>query len=81
MNLTLQINQLTLLELICQFLYDQKYPDSHVTGADVSLDVCPHFTRMISVFASAAATYYAPSDPSSLCGMHCEHIQATPSWQ
>jgi hypothetical protein len=36
---------------------------------------------MISVFASAAANYYAPSDPSGVCGMRKEHIRASPSWR
>ncbi|KZT07449.1 uncharacterized protein LAESUDRAFT_651210, partial [Laetiporus sulphureus 93-53] len=30
---------------------------------------------------SAAATYYAPSDPSGIGGMHREHIRVTPRWQ
>lgn len=47
----------------------------------MSLHACPLFTGVISVFASAAAIYHAPSDPSGICGMRREHIRATPSWR
>ena len=47
----------------------------------MSLHACPPFAGMISVFASAAASYYAPSDPSGICGMRREHIRATPLWR
>lgn len=80
-NLALQINQPSLPELIQCFLYDQQYPDCPLTSTNVSLHACPSFAGMISVFASAAASYYAPSDPSGNCGMRREHIRATPSWQ
>ena len=80
-DLAQQINQPTLPELIRCFLYDQKYPDCHITSAGVSLDACPRLPKMISVFSSAAVTYYLPSDSGGLHGLHCEHIRATPSWQ
>ena len=80
-NLALQINQPSLPELIRRFLYDQQYPDCPLTSTNVSLHACPPFDGMISVFTSAAANYYAPSDPSGICGMHKEHIRATPSWR
>ncbi|KAF8805466.1 hypothetical protein BYT27DRAFT_7104486 [Phlegmacium glaucopus] len=35
----------------------------------------------ISVYHSAVASFYAPSDPSGIQGMHCEWIQSTPSWR
>ena len=78
-NLARQINQPSLPQLIQQFLYDQQYPDCPLTSTNVSLHACPPFSGMISVFASAAANYYAPSDPSGIRGMHREHIRATPS--
>jgi hypothetical protein len=80
-NIALQINQPSLPELIQRFLYDQQYPDCPLTSTNVSLHACPPFTGVISVFASAAANYYAPSDPSGICGMRKEHIRATPSWR
>ena len=36
--------------------------------------------KLIHVYHSASVTFYAPSDPSSIDGMHREQIQATPSW-
>ena len=80
-DLALQINQPSLLELIRRFLYDQQYPDCPLTSTNVSLHACPPFASVISVFASAAATFYAPSDPSGICSTRREHIRATPSWR
>ena len=80
-NIALQINQPSLPDLIRRFLYDQQYPDCPLTSTNVSLHACPLFAGMISVFASAAATYHAPSDPSNICAMRREHIRATPSWR
>lgn len=80
-NLARQINQPSLPELIRRFLYDQRYPDCPLTSTNVSLHACPPFDGMVSVFASAAASYYAPSDPSGIYGMRREHIRATPSWR
>jgi hypothetical protein len=36
---------------------------------------------MISIFYSAMATYYAPSDPSGVGSMRSEHIRSTSSWR
>ncbi|OBZ73048.1 hypothetical protein A0H81_06618 [Grifola frondosa] len=74
------IKQPRLKELIRQFLYDQLNPNSALPGLEVSLQDCPEFDERISVFFSAASTYYAPSDPSGVGGMHREHIRATPMW-
>jgi hypothetical protein len=35
----------------------------------------------ISVFHSAVATYFSPSDPSGIHGMRRERIRSTPSWR
>ncbi|KAG2126445.1 hypothetical protein BD769DRAFT_1628445 [Suillus cothurnatus] len=53
--------------LICLFLYDQIYADDHHSSADV--------------FNLAAVTFIAPSDPSGITGMRCEHLRAVPSWR
>ncbi|OBZ78313.1 U2 snRNP component prp10 [Grifola frondosa] len=75
-----EIGHPQLLELIRRFLYDQLNPDSALPGLDVDLAECPIFHEQISVFYSAAASYYAPSDPSGTSGMHREHLRATPLW-
>ena len=63
-----------------RFLFDQVYPDNEIPGSDVSLDLCPRLSGPISVFHSAVATYYAPSDASGIGGMYRERIRATPAW-
>ncbi|OBZ67134.1 hypothetical protein A0H81_12921 [Grifola frondosa] len=75
-----EIGQPRLPELISRFLYEQLNPESAVSGMHVPLTACPAFDEAISVFYSAAATYYAPSDPSGVGGMHRERIRATPLW-
>ncbi|KAF7290241.1 C2H2-type domain-containing protein [Mycena indigotica] len=35
----------------------------------------------LSVFHSAVASFYSPSDPSGIRGMKRERIQCTPSWR
>ncbi|OBZ66652.1 hypothetical protein A0H81_13436 [Grifola frondosa] len=78
--LGVEIGQPHLLELIHRFLYDQQNPESDLPGLEVPLNECPAFKEKVFVFYSAAATYYAPSDPLGAGGMHREHIRATPLW-
>ena len=80
-DLATEINQPQLVELIRRFLYDQLYPNGPINSTSVSLNACPNFFGRVSVFSSAAATFYAPSDPSGIGGMRREHIRATPSWR
>ena len=35
----------------------------------------------VAVFHLVVATFFAPSNTSSTCGMWCEHICSTPSWR
>ncbi|KAH9946685.1 hypothetical protein B0H21DRAFT_808643 [Amylocystis lapponica] len=70
-----------LQELIRRFLYQQANPNSHLSPSDVPLAACPSFFGRISVFHSAVAMFYAPSDISGLGGMRCERIRATPVWR
>ena len=68
------------MALIRRFLFDQKYPDNEIPGSDVDLSLCPQFSGAVSVYHSAVATYYAPSDASGVGGMYRERIRATPAW-
>ncbi|KAG1848763.1 hypothetical protein DFJ58DRAFT_717042 [Suillus subalutaceus] len=68
-------------QLLQLFLYDQLVADDSLTLDDVPLSACPQFEGPIKVFNSAAATFFAPSDLSSVGGMRREHIHAAPSWQ
>ncbi|KAI0823320.1 hypothetical protein BC628DRAFT_1325036, partial [Trametes gibbosa] len=63
--------------LASRFLHEHADSDDPpIRNADLPLDPvdCAH------IFHSAVTTYYAPSDPSGLWGMHREHIRANPSW-
>ncbi|CDO72712.1 hypothetical protein BN946_scf184985.g132 [Trametes cinnabarina] len=57
-------------DLIRWFLYDQLSSEASTRGCDVPLTSCPAFDGNISVYPSALATYFAPSDPSGPRGMH-----------
>ncbi|KAH9919576.1 hypothetical protein B0H21DRAFT_702115 [Amylocystis lapponica] len=77
------LGQPALHELVSRFLYDQSNRDNPdaPNAEDIPLADCPLFTGRISVFHSASATFYAPSDISGIAGMRRERIRATPSWR
>jgi hypothetical protein len=63
---------------IRRFLYEQVHPESELSGADVDLQDCPYFSGGFSIFDSAVATYYLPSDTLGQVGFYRERIRATP---
>jgi hypothetical protein len=72
--------------LIRQFLHEQLHPDSEaqsLISADGTLNALPDFrdSEKISVYNSASATFYAPSDLSGIGGMRRERIRAVQSWR
>jgi hypothetical protein len=67
--------------LVRRFLYDQLNPDSEISGSEADLSNCPELRGFASVFNSAVATFYAPSDLSGVGGMYRERIRATPAWK
>ena len=64
-------------KLLRKFLYEQL----HDNTTSSSQDLHPRITGRVHVFNSAIATFYAPSDISSITSMWCEHIQATSLWR
>ncbi|KAG2028580.1 hypothetical protein BDR03DRAFT_988345 [Suillus americanus] len=66
--------------MIQQFLHNQLHIADH-KPPDFDPVTAPAFMGRVSVFSSAAASFYAPSDLSGTGGMQHEHIQATTSWQ
>lgn len=62
--------------LAAHFLYDQLHPDT-LLDDDIMPPASYYVDEQISVFSSAVATYYAPSDLSGIGGMHHEYIRAT----
>lgn len=61
-----------------QFLYEQLHPDTDITT--VPLTDLPTIASKISVYPSAIATFFAPSDPSGMQGMRRERIRSVRSW-
>ncbi|CDO72719.1 hypothetical protein BN946_scf184990.g2 [Trametes cinnabarina] len=72
----------TLPDLIRHFLYGQLTPTGRPHDSNnIPIESCPRFDGNITVFPSAIATYYAPSDPSGPRGMHRERIRSVASWR
>ena len=63
---------------MARFLFQQVHSNADIPDDLEDLPECP---SRIHVYHSATATFYAPSDPSGVGGMHREHIRATPSWR
>jgi hypothetical protein len=76
------IGQPNFVDLIQQFLYDQRRSDleSEATSSSTSSEL-PEFCGKISMFKSAVATFFAPSDISGVGGMRCERIHAVDTWR
>lgn len=70
-----------LRRLIRYFLFSQLFPDDPRNPEDVPAANCPRHDGSVQVFNSAAATFYAPSDPSGIGGMRREQIRACPLWR
>jgi len=68
-------------QLVRLFLYDQLLANDSHNSDDVPLSACPRFEGPIKIFNSAAATFFALSNPSGVGGMRREHIRAVPSWR
>ncbi|KAG1851631.1 hypothetical protein DFJ58DRAFT_716682 [Suillus subalutaceus] len=79
--LAIEMDIPNLPHLVRLFLYDQFLASDTHTLDDVPLSACPRFEGPIKVFNSAAATFFAPSDPSGIGGMHHEYIHVALSWQ
>ncbi|KAG0704886.1 hypothetical protein DFH29DRAFT_981215 [Suillus ampliporus] len=67
-------------QMIQEFLHDQTHAtDLNPPVFDPTSALL--FSGNVSIFNSAAASFYAPSDLSGSGGMRCEHIRAVPSWR
>ncbi|OJA13053.1 hypothetical protein AZE42_13586 [Rhizopogon vesiculosus] len=84
-ELARKINQPDLIQLIRSFLYEQLLPhpssDSSSSGSSPPRHRLPFFDSSISVYTSALATFYAPSDLCGTGGMRRERIRAISSWR
>jgi hypothetical protein len=77
-DITAEIGQLNLPDLITQFIYSQQRSDR--TSNTSSMDL-PTFYGKITIYPSAVATFHAPSDISGIGGMRRERIRAVKSWR
>jgi hypothetical protein len=68
-DITAEIGQLNLPDLITQFIYSQQRSDR--TSNTSSTDL-PTFYGKITIYPSAVATFHAPSDISGIGGMRRE---------
>lgn len=64
-----------------RFLFDQTNKNPKITSDDVDLNDCPTIEGKISVFHSAVASFFAPSDECGLRGMRRERIRSCPLWR
>ncbi|KAJ7676822.1 hypothetical protein DFH06DRAFT_1291713 [Mycena polygramma] len=62
------------------FLDDQLSSDKYPVASDTSDAAFDLSLYPLSVYHSAVATFYAPSDPSGIRGMRRERIRSTPKW-
>ncbi|KAG6835316.1 hypothetical protein H0H93_002760 [Arthromyces matolae] len=73
------IHEPRLVEAVLRFLHAQVYPDA--SPENVDLDSCPRPSGHISVFHSALARFYSPSDTCGAGGMCRERIRSHPNWR
>jgi hypothetical protein len=67
--------------MLQRFLYDQLNPNAAIPSDQVPLTQCPVFRGRISVFHSAVARFFAPSDLCGAGGMYQERIRSNPNWR
>jgi hypothetical protein len=79
-TLGLQLNLPHFPVMIQKFLHDQLH-STNPNPPRFNPMTAPIFLGKTTIFNSATATFYAPSDLSGTGGMHHEHIQSTPSWR
>src|ERR1700722_6510078 len=75
------VSQPDLILLIRHFLRDQLHPVSDSSSTATSPLPLPFFDEPISVYTSAVATFYSPSDLCGTQGMCRERIRAVSSWR
>ena len=72
------VNQPHFTELIQKFLYKQQHPDDPTNPAK---RVYPTFYEQLTVYPSALATFYTPSNLSRICGMKRKCIHTVKTWR
>ncbi|KAG7085821.1 hypothetical protein E1B28_003359 [Marasmius oreades] len=80
-KLAQHVQQPLLPELVQRFLYDQLNPQSEVPLHRIPVEQLPVLSGKFSVYHSAVARFYAPSDLCGAGGMYSERIWSTPQWR
>lgn len=73
-----------LINKLRSFFADQTHAsdsNSDMSLIDDSDNQLPEIDDLITLYPSAIAIYFAPSDLSGIGGMHSERIRATPNWR
>jgi hypothetical protein len=77
-----EIQQPNFYSLLRKFLYYQLHSDSDSdTVSDIPPNRLPEFYWKLSIYPSAVATFFAPSDICGVGGMRRERIRAVSSWR
>lgn len=76
-ELAVAINQPQLIPLLQEFVYEQENPE-YIGQIP---DILPLFDEKLTVYSSAVATFYSPSDVSGAGGMRSERIRAIDAWR
>ncbi|KAF8157500.1 hypothetical protein BJ912DRAFT_866975 [Pholiota molesta] len=76
-TLAIHIKEPDFLLAFKTFLYTRRHPNREVPD---NVDICVDFSGKISVFHSAIARFYAPSDLCGAGGMYRQRIRCNPSW-
>ncbi|KAG1737964.1 hypothetical protein EDB19DRAFT_1829259 [Suillus lakei] len=70
-----QIGQPNFTTLIQHFLHNQYHTNSNSSSSDFSQSALPEIYEKITLYTSAMATFFAPSDLSGIGGMRYERIR------
>ena len=80
-DIAVEIGQPDFPDLVRKFIYKEQHSDHASDNSSVSVSELPTFYNTITVFLSAIATFYVPSDISGIGGMRRERIRAMKSWR
>src|SRR5260370_16977441 len=72
------LKQPDFIDLIHQFLYAQRHPESNIEH--ISLNDLPAFHEKVTLYPSTIATFYVPSNISVTVAIHFHYISATFNW-
>ncbi|KAG1737260.1 hypothetical protein EDB19DRAFT_1895859 [Suillus lakei] len=76
-----QIGQPNFTTLIQHFLHDQCHADSDSSSSDSSRSALPEIYKKITLYTSAVAAFFAPSDLLGIGSMCYERIRTVGTWR